>query len=88
MSATSLDYTCVMNHQATKALCNNRVFSSQQRDALQVTDERLNVAHLGIKDVADVFTNDMEVQFLSSKLYAVVYAVALKVHAGPQPGYT
>lgn len=77
----------MMCHRARKASWNNRVFTSQQRDALRAADERLDAVHLGIKNVADAFANDTEVRNFSSELYSVMRTIALKVRVSPKPGY-
>lgn len=62
MSATYSEYTRVMRYWAKKASWSNRVLTSHQRDALRTADERFDIVQLGVWEMVDVFSSDIEVK--------------------------
>lgn len=60
MSTTSSEVVSIVRHRAKKTACDNRVLTSDQRNALQIADERAKTMHLAFKDMLDVFSGDMK----------------------------
>lgn len=81
MLATSSEYASVMRHRARKALLNNRVLTSRQRNAIRTADERFDAVQLGVKEMVHVFAGDMKVNHFIPNLDMIAYPVALEVCA-------